>query len=361
MTQLQYQLLPPLTDDEYHALKRDIAKRGVQVPVEYDDQGNILDGHHRVRICRELGIDEWPRVVRVGMDEDAKAEHVLALNLDRRHLSRKQRRALVAKLRGQGWSYRRIGDKLGVGEKTAWRDAQKQDVSNDTPATVIGKDGKEYPARREEPANDVPLETLETVEKEMLRDPAIRDAYARIREAPGPDEDLPIKETPSIAVHFSSDSHEWYTPERIVERVTATLGEIDLDPCSNSKDDPAIPAHSHLTAEDDGLSMAWFGRVYMNPPYGRQIADWISYLVREYEAERVSAAVALVPSRTDTQWFRELREYPRCFIWGRLQFSGCENTAPFPSMAVYLGDDVASFIHAFEDIGDIYALVENQN
>jgi len=53
-----------------------------------------------------------------------------------------------------------------------------------------------------------------------------------------------------------------------------------------------------------------------------------------------------------------LREFPRCFVWGRLRFIGQENAAPFPSMAVYLGQDVTGFAGAFGDIGDIYQLVE---
>ena len=99
-TPYQYQLLPELTSDEYAALKDDIAKRGVQVPVEYDENGAILDGHHRVQICHELGIDDWPRVVRKGMSEDAKRRHVIALNLARRHLSESQRQLVAAKLAG---------------------------------------------------------------------------------------------------------------------------------------------------------------------------------------------------------------------------------------------------------------------
>ena len=48
------------------------------------------------------------------------------------------------------------------------------------------------------------------------------------------------------------------------------MGEIDLDPCSNSKAQPNVPALNHFTVEDDGLEQKWFGRVYMNPPYGRE-------------------------------------------------------------------------------------------
>ena len=45
----QYQFLPDLTSDEYEALKADIRERGVMVPVELDEAGHILDGHHRVQ------------------------------------------------------------------------------------------------------------------------------------------------------------------------------------------------------------------------------------------------------------------------------------------------------------------------
>lgn len=93
----QYQLLPALTDEEYAALKADIAERGVQVPVEYDETGAILDGHHRVRACKELGIRDWPRIVRVGMSEEEKQRHVIALNVARRHLNESQRAMVAAR------------------------------------------------------------------------------------------------------------------------------------------------------------------------------------------------------------------------------------------------------------------------
>ncbi len=53
-----YQLLPPLSDDEYRALKADIAVHGVLVAVEVDDQGHIIDGHHRVQAWQELRGDD---------------------------------------------------------------------------------------------------------------------------------------------------------------------------------------------------------------------------------------------------------------------------------------------------------------
>ena len=55
MRRNKYQLFNPLSAEEYAALEADIAKRGVLVAVEQDQQGNILDGHHRVEIAAKLG------------------------------------------------------------------------------------------------------------------------------------------------------------------------------------------------------------------------------------------------------------------------------------------------------------------
>jgi len=85
MSATPYQVLPQLGPEERAALKADIAARGILVPVERDEDGNILDGHQRASIAAELGI-EVPTVVRAGLSEQEKIEHALKLNLLRRHL-----------------------------------------------------------------------------------------------------------------------------------------------------------------------------------------------------------------------------------------------------------------------------------
>ena len=141
-----YQLLPDPAPGDRANLKASIAAVGVQVPVEYDDLGNILDGHTRLAICNELGITDWPSIVRPGLTEEQKFEHILTLNLARRHLSHEQRRELEATLRERGLSLRTIGGLVGVDAATVSRDLAP--VANATPETVTGRDGKAYPARR---------------------------------------------------------------------------------------------------------------------------------------------------------------------------------------------------------------------
>lgn len=160
-----------------------------------------------------------------------------------------------------------------------------------------------------------------------------------------------------LKVHHSSKSVEHYTPREIIEAAVACLGSIDLDPCSNDGK-PNVPARRHYTAADDGLSKEWRGSVYMNPPYGDEIDRWVTKLCDEHEAGRVTEAIALVPSRTDTQWFAKLRDYVCCFVTGRLTFLGNDDPAPFPSAVFYLGDDYGKFYAHFAGLGDIWQRVE---
>lgn len=162
-----------------------------------------------------------------------------------------------------------------------------------------------------------------------------------------------------MAIHFSSESPEHYTPKGIIEAAIAVLGAIDLDPCSNSKDTPNVPALEHFTAADDGLSMPWYGRVYMNPPYGRVISGWTEKLAAEYEAGNVTEGIALVPGRIDTQWWQSLGErYAACFYTGRLTFIGNNDPAPFPSTIFYLGENIAKFYEVFSAIGQIWTRID---
>jgi len=160
----------------------------------------------------------------------------------------------------------------------------------------------------------------------------------------------------TLRVMGSSESPEWYTPPSIVERVVATMGEVDLDPSWHAES--PVQAATAYTADDDGLAQRWAGRVYLNPPYGREIDAWVAKLVQEYDAGTVSEAIALVPARVDTEWFRRLDRFPRCFVYGRLTFANASNPAPFPSAVVYLGRNVARFAEVFGQIGSIFARLD---
>jgi N6-adenosine-specific RNA methylase IME4/ParB-like chromosome segregation protein Spo0J len=145
----RFQVMPPLSLEDYAELKADIATRGMQVPVEYDEGGEILDGHHRVQICEELGIAHWPRLVRLGLSNAEKREHARKLNLARRHLDQQQKRALVEEqLRDTPErSNRQIAAALGVDGKTVGTARERLEGTAEIPLLekTVGADGKKRP------------------------------------------------------------------------------------------------------------------------------------------------------------------------------------------------------------------------
>ena len=125
-----FQVMPPLPDDQYALLKADIAARGVLVPVEYDEEGHILDGHHRVKACRELRI-EWPSTIRYIPDMQARRQHARSLNLLRRQLTDDQRAQVMRDMRQDGMTIREIAKAAGVPKSTV-HDALAESVRNRT-------------------------------------------------------------------------------------------------------------------------------------------------------------------------------------------------------------------------------------
>lgn len=95
------------------------------------------------------------------------------------------------------------------------------------------------------------------------------------------------------------------------------LGEFDLDPCA-SKNRYFDIGKTNFTIDDDGLSKEWHGRVFMNPPYGRDLPKWLKKM-----AESRCSGLALVFTRTDTKAFHDY-VFKYCsgifFIKGRIKF-----------------------------------------
>lgn len=123
---MKYELLPPLTTDEMKALKADIKANGVHDAIIVDEDGEILDGHHRHRIDKKC-----PRRVLKGMSDAEKQAFVFCANFSRRNLSpsqqkdaRKKMKAIAKALKAESKANTQpvIARKLGVSQQTvsAW-------------------------------------------------------------------------------------------------------------------------------------------------------------------------------------------------------------------------------------------------
>lgn len=104
----------------------------------------------------------------------------------------------------------------------------------------------------------------------------------------------------------------WLTPPAI----PASLGRFDLDPCGAPGHNLARETYL-LERGQDGLTLPWFGRVWLNPPYGSLMAPFLSRLAEH------GNGVALIFARTDTAAFHDLvwaKASAILFLRGRIHF-----------------------------------------
>ena len=92
-------------------------------------------------------------------------------------------------------------------------------------------------------------------------------------------------------VSHKGKTNTWLTPLSLVN----SLGRFDLDPCAH-------PGHATadklITLPSDGLSQEWFGRVSLNPPYGKEQQEWLNKMQEHGDG------VALIFARLETRWIQ---------------------------------------------------------
>lgn len=131
---------------------------------------------------------------------------------------------------------------------------------------------------------------------------------------------------------YSSKTDQWTTPQEFFEQLNDEFS-FNLDPCADAENHKC---DRYFTKEQDGLKMDWGGsRVFCNPPYGREIGQWVRKCYEEGHKEG-TIVVMLIPARTDTKYFHDyiLHRAEIRFVKGRLRFGEAETGAPFPSMVV---------------------------
>jgi len=160
---------------------------------------------------------------------------------------------------------------------------------------------------------------------------------------------------------------DWVTPRPLVELAVQVMGGIDLDPASSNFAQRNVRAAEYYTPARDGLSLPWFGRVWLCPPNGRaSMPAFTAKLIHEYCAGRVVEAVALVPNAGDTRWFHRLAglRFPVCYVRGRINFeshSGKKSTPPNGHSVFYLGNRQDVFKNVFSHIGRVWISEEDSS
>ena len=137
------------------------------------------------------------------------------------------------------------------------------------------------------------------------------------------------------AVFYSSKTDMWATPQDFFDALDAEF-HFTLDACAVKEN---AKCAAYYTPEQNGLDQPWTGQVWCNPPYGRNVGQWVKKA--HDTASGGGFVVMLLPARTDPRWFHDYIYGKTAvrFIKGRLKFGSCQNAAPFPSMVVIFGGE----------------------
>lgn len=133
-------------------------------------------------------------------------------------------------------------------------------------------------------------------------------------------------------VYHKSEKMDWETPDWLFKMADERWGPFELDAAA-TEENKKCP----LCLTFYGLEAPWdmkASRVWLNPPYGREIGKWIAKAYEE--SEKGCRVVCLIPARTDTQYWHDYvtKAAEIVFLKGRVKFKGAKNGAPFPSALV---------------------------
>ena len=182
----------------------------------------------------------------------------------------------------------------------------------------------------------------------------------------------------ALAARHSMDSPEWYTPVAFVDSAREVMGGIDLDPASHAEANGTVQAARYFTAEDDGLSHTWRGRVFLNPPGGLVQRFW-RHLILEWQHARVQQCVWIGYSLEQLQTIQMVDvsvtplDFPICITRRRIAFVENEakkaeriaklraagknpNKASSPSHSnyvTYIGPNIEAFRRVFRAFGAV--------
>ncbi|WP_100494939.1 ParB/RepB/Spo0J family partition protein [Mycobacteroides abscessus] len=245
-TAVKFQALPPLSPDEYAELERSILHSGVMVPIVVDEHGVVIDGHHRQKIAKHHNLP-LPTETRAGFTDAEKRSLALQLNVARRHLTREQRRALVAESikADPQLSDREHGRRTGVHNETAAA-VRKELVTAGVvteSVTRIGRDGVPQPASKPRPVPEPVEDDDQDIADDAVAEPDWRD------EAADTDEPEPEAKRRRRPITDAFDSAAWDL-SKIITRIENLAAD---DRFEKNKDQIASTKASDLVRARDAL------------------------------------------------------------------------------------------------------------
>lgn len=134
---------------------------------------------------------------------------------------------------------------------------------------------------------------------------------------------------------FSSAKVEWGTPQKLFDKLNNEF-HFTFDVCADSTNHKCYQYYDEAI---NGLTQPWTGTIWMNPPYGRGIHEWVAKAFNT--SQEGHTCVCLLPVRSDTKWWHNyvMKASEIRLLNKRLTFEGGTNKAPFPAAIVVFSPD----------------------
>jgi ParB family chromosome partitioning protein len=361
------EIFPLMQDHEIQSMADDIKANGLNEPIILFE-GQILDGRNRYKACLIAGVEPRYLAFTDLADVNTKPlDFVVSTNLKRRHLNETQRASIAAKLANMT-----DGNPTGANQHRRNRANLPGSTSNTQAAARLNVSERSVKAakkvhREAEPeivsAMDRGTIAVSTAAEAATLPP---EAQREVAALPKKDQRAAIieKKTQPTILDNSNRTDEWYTPSFIIEAARQVMSSIELDPASCEAAQRTVRASVFFSKDDDGLSKTWAGRVWLNPPYSRELLpQFCEKMASSIESGDVDTAIILVNSSTETAWFRRLSGVCNmiCFPSKRINFNGANGEKgdgnSRPQTLFYFGDDDLLFSSVFGKLGNVYTRV----
>lgn len=346
-------LFPGMSEADFAEFRADVEANGLLAPITaWRDE--VVDGRHRSRACAELGIEPRYTFLDPEWDEARVVQHVVSLNLHRRHLDTTQRgligRRLVTTTHGGDRSKGSNDPLMSVADAASLMNVSEPTIKR--AGRVMAQAPELVPAMEQ---GEVTIAGALTIVEEA---PELVAAVAagEVTATEAVDE---ARERKKAHVAANSGQNEWYTPDAFLDAARIVMGGIDVDPASSDIAQARVQAATYYTVDRSGLDHPWRGRIWMNPPYAQPlIGQFIEKLAADIENGNATEAIVLVNNGTETAWGQTLLRLATstCFPARRIRFLDPDGNLGAPlqgQMIAYYGQSPHLFDDAFGEFGEV--------
>ena len=400
-------LYPEMDDVQFQNFLKDITSNGFQNPVIQMYEGKVLDGWHRYQAALTIQeCDPSKDMLSLLSFKDFQGFDPLAfvhsINGHRRHLTQAQLAVIAlrhTKMQQVGRpeknivsddtikSSTQVAQETRTSRETVQRAKRAMQIAPDRVDEMV--EGKVTPTQiiREHvvPKAVAISQSQEVVDEDEIENIILYDEFTGETHDMTPEEAESYKDnllymagtieksltkkevlTPTHKRYWKGEE-EWYTSSNIVEGAFDVMGGIDLDPASNPVANKYVKADKFFTKDDDGLEQDWYGRVFMNPPFTKDVINkFTGKLITEYEQGNVTEAILLVESSNQPLWFSDLvmacdayymhtDRSGRFYYWNPNEDE--DQRGQSRGYLFYFGGNVDKFVEVFKSTGVISKVI----